>query len=72
MQAAREAQLIPLRIDMTDFNDGHRKLLEKYGGTALPFALLMDGHGNVTHRFRGMFSANTLKKAIDYVVKSNK
>ena len=72
VQAVRKAKLTPLRIDMTDFNDSHRKLLEKYGGKALPFALLMDGNGNVTHRFRGMFSAKALKKAIDSVSLSDK
>lgn len=63
--AAREASLISLRIDMTDFNESHRKLLQNYGGTALPFAVLMDGSGKVAYRFRGMFSAKTLKTAID-------
>jgi hypothetical protein len=23
-------------VDMTDFNEDHKKLLEKFGGTALP------------------------------------
>jgi thiol:disulfide interchange protein len=66
-QAAKRVKLTLMRLDMTDFNDSHRQLLEKYGGTALPFAVLMDGNGKVTNRFQGMFSAKALKKAIDHL-----
>jgi thiol:disulfide interchange protein len=49
---------------MTDFNAGHKALLEKYGGTALPHALLIDAGGNVVKTFSGMFTAKTLAQAI--------
>jgi thiol:disulfide interchange protein len=64
IQTAIKAKLIPFRVDMTDFNEHHKRLLKKYGGTALPFALLMDKTGKVTRRFAGMFSAKTLAEAI--------
>jgi thiol:disulfide interchange protein len=49
---------------MTDFNASHKALLEKYGGTALPYALLIDAEGSVVQTFAGMFSAKTLVQAI--------
>jgi hypothetical protein len=52
---------------MNDFNERHRLLLEKYGGTALPFAVLISSDGKVTHRFQGMFSAKTLETAINHL-----
>ncbi len=52
-------------VDMTDFNEDHKELLEKFGGTALPYALLMDWNGNVIRRFAGMFTGKTLAEAID-------
>jgi len=64
VRAASKAKLIPLRVDMTDYNESHRLLLGKYGGTALPFAVLISDDGKVAHRFEGMFSAKTLEKAI--------
>ncbi len=65
IQSANKKKLVPYRIDMTDFNEHHKTLLKKYGGTALPFALLMDGNGNVIRRFSGMFTAKTLAEAIE-------
>jgi len=64
VRAASKAKLIPLRVDMTDYNESHRLLLGKYGGTALPFAVIISSDGKVAHRFQGMFSAKTLEKAI--------
>jgi thiol:disulfide interchange protein len=65
VRAASKAKLIPLRVDMTDFNENHRLLLGKYGGTALPFAVLISSDGKVAHRFQSMFSAKTLETAIN-------
>ena len=64
VREAKKASLTALRVDMTDYNDSHRKLIQNYGGTALPFAVLIDGKGKVVHRFSGMFTAKTLKAAI--------
>ena len=65
LQTARKAKLAPYRVDMTDYNADHKALLEKFGGTALPYALLMDGNGNVIRRFAGMFTGKTLAGAIE-------
>jgi thiol:disulfide interchange protein len=64
VSAAKKAGLVPYRVDMTDFNASHKALLEKYGGTALPYALLIDAEGSVVQTFAGMFSAKTLVQAI--------
>jgi thiol:disulfide interchange protein len=65
VETARKVKLAPYRVDMTDFNDDHKALLEKFGGTALPYALLMDGNGTVVRRFAGMFTGKTLAEAIE-------
>ncbi len=62
--AVSKVKLRPLRVDMTDFNDSHGRLLDKFGGTALPFAVLISNDGKVAHQFQGMFSAETLETAI--------
>lgn len=67
-KAASKAKLVPLRVDMTDFNESQRLLLEKYGGTALPFAVLISSDGKVAHRFQGMFSAKTLEASINNII----
>ena len=65
LRAASKAKLIPLLVDMTDFNESHRLLPGKYGGTALPFAVLISSDGKVAQRFQGMFSAKTLETTIN-------
>ena len=65
IHAAKKAKLVPYRIDMTDYEEQHGALLKKFGGTVLPFALLMDKNGNVIQRFIGMFTANTMVEAIN-------
>jgi len=70
IQIAKKMKLDPYHIDMTDFNEHHKTLLREYGGTALPFALLMDGDGNVIRRFSGMFTAKTLTDTIGRLTKN--
>lgn len=65
VQTARKVKFAPYRVDMADFNEDRKELLEKFGGTALPYALLMYGNGNVIRRFAGMFTGKTLAEAID-------
>ena len=67
VSAVRKSGLVFYRIDMTDFNAGHRALLDEYGVTALPYALLIAPDGNVAQRFAGMFSASTLVDAIRHL-----
>ena len=67
VSAVRKSGLVSYRIDMTDFNAGHKALLEEYGVTALPYALLIAPDGNVAQRFAGMFSASTLVDAIRHL-----
>jgi thiol:disulfide interchange protein len=49
---------------MTEFDERDKKLLEQYGGTALPFAVLIGASGEIRETFSGMFSAGTLVEAI--------
>lgn len=64
VRAANHVRVIPCRIDMTDFDEKQKALLRRYGGTALPYVILIDGNGKVINRFAGMFSAKTLEEAI--------
>jgi len=46
-------------------------LLDKFGGTALPYSRLMDGNVNVIRRFAGMFTGKTLAEAIERLTKTS-
>jgi thiol:disulfide interchange protein len=61
---AKRINLGTYRVDLTEVNDANKKLLAKYGGAALPYVIVMDANGRTTHRFTGIFSANTLKEAL--------
>jgi len=67
VSTVRKSGLVSYRIDMTDFNAGHKALLEEYGVTALPYAILIAPDGSVAQRFAGMFSASTLVDAIRHL-----
>jgi thiol:disulfide interchange protein len=58
--AAREAGLLLLRVDMTDFNTGHKRLLERHGGHALPYAVVFDRQGHPLKAYTGLFSVESL------------
>lgn len=60
IEAAREVKLLLLRVDMTDFNTSHKRLLERHGGHALPYAVVFDRQG------RPLKAYNTLDSVVWY------
>lgn len=52
--------VIPIRFDMTDFTPAEKAALTQYGGKALPYAVLLNGSGNISATFSGMLSVTTL------------
>ena len=52
------------KVDMTEFNEEHKTLIERYGGTAIPYAVLISKQGKVTQTFSGMFTSESMKGAI--------
>lgn len=62
--AAEKMNLVALQVDMTKFRDTEKLLLDHYGGSALPYAVLLDQKGQTVQTFSGMFSAESLEKAI--------
>lgn len=60
IEAAREVNLLLLRVDMTDFNAGHKQLLERHGGHALPYAVVFDRQGRPLKAYTGLFSVESL------------
>lgn len=61
---AQETGLTVLKVDMTDFSDEQATLLDRYGGLALPHAVLLDMQGGVRQTFTGMFTLQSLLAAI--------
>ena len=61
---AKKMNLVALQVDMTKFRDAEKTLLDHYGGTALPYAVLLEPSGHAMQTFSGMFSAETMVKGI--------
>ena len=49
---------------MTRFNKSYKETLKRYGGYALPYAVLIGKDGVIKQKFNGMFRAYALVKAI--------
>ena len=60
VEAARNAGLVALRVDMTEMAEPQKQLMFKYGGRALPYVLIIDAQGKVRRTFTGIFGADTL------------
>ncbi|GEM_PF-1012468 len=65
IEAANKAGINPFRVDITDFDDEQQTIINKYGGKALPFAVLINHKGEVLKTYLRMFSANSLKENIE-------
>lgn len=57
----------PLQLDLTDFNRDAQALLQSWGGTGLPFAVVVDSSGNVHERLRDLFGEDRLVRALNAV-----
>lgn len=55
-----EAHIVPLQVDLTYSNPEGEALLARYGGHALPFAVVVDRRGAIVRRFSGLFSESQL------------
>lgn len=64
-KAARKADLVALRADLTTPDAALERLLVRYGGAGLPFAVVINGKGIVIERFSGLFTASALVDAIN-------
>jgi len=51
-------------VDLTDFDDAAQRLLRAWGGTGLPYAVIIDANGEVERRLRDLFTADTLARAL--------
>ena len=64
VQAVEQADLIAYRFDMTYYDNDQQAFLEQYGGSVLPYAVILDKDGLIKQRFTGLFSVDTLLEAI--------
>lgn len=64
IEAALKVKLVPFKVDMTEFDDAHKVLIEQYGGTAIPYAVLIGGQGEIAQTFSGLFTPESLKSAL--------
>lgn len=62
--AAHHADLEAFKVDLTHPHKRLERLLVGYGGAGLPFAVVINGKGQVVQRFAGLFSAQNLVNAI--------
>ncbi len=62
--AAHRAGLKAYQADLTHPHRRLEKLLLHYGGAGLPFAVVINAHGQVVKRFAGLFTARNLIDAI--------
>lgn len=60
IEVARKVKLLLLRVDMTDLNAGHKQVLERHGGHALPYAVVFDRQGHLLKAYTGLFSVESL------------
>ncbi len=56
--------MISLRVDITRVSEENKQLLIRYKGYALPYLVLVDQNGTISHRLTGIFKAKTLADAI--------
>ena len=59
-RAIADANVLPLQVDLTHSNPEGEALLARYGGHALPFAVVVDGRGRIIRRFTGLFGESQL------------
>jgi len=63
-RALRASHTVALRADLTRADPRLSQALNRFGGAALPFAVVVDGGGRVVQRFDGMFGAGALRAAL--------
>ncbi len=63
-RVAHHHRVIALQADLTQPDRRLQRLLVSYRGAGLPFAVVLDGGGQVAGRFSGLFSAKALVQSI--------
>jgi len=56
-----------LRVDLTDFDAQAQRLLRAWGGTGLPYAVVVNERGEVARRLRDLFGRGELVEALQQV-----
>lgn len=63
--AAAGDSVAALQLDLTDFDAEAQALLQAWGGTGLPYAVVLDDQGRVRHRLRDLFGEARLVAALN-------
>jgi len=69
--AAAGDSVAALQLDLTDFDTDAQALLQSWGGTGLPYAVVVDDDGRVRHRLRDLFGEQRLISALESVADAN-
>ena len=62
--AARAANALTLRADLTRPDERLQRYLREFGGAGLPFAVVLDGNGQPVKRLPDLFMADTLASTL--------
>ena len=64
VEAARAANALTLRADLTRPDERLQRYLREFGGAGLPFAVVLDGNGKPVKRLPDLFMADTLASTL--------
>jgi thiol:disulfide interchange protein DsbD len=64
VEAARAANALTLRADLTRPDERLQRYLREFGGAGLPFAVVLDGNGQPVKRLPDLFMADTLASTL--------
>jgi thiol:disulfide interchange protein len=65
--ATASRDMATMQLDLTDFDRDAQTLLQAWGGTGLPYAVVVDASGEVQAKLRDLFTTETLVTALDQV-----
>ncbi len=61
---AKQANILPVTADLSDFNQRNEDLLQQYGGEILPYVVLIDRNGDINNQLHGIFSHDQIIEII--------
>lgn len=62
--------VLPLKVDLTRPDEARRAALDRFGGYAIPFVVIMDGRGNVVRQFTGVTGPQPLMAGLSAVAEN--
>lgn len=65
IELLRNLHFVPMQVDLTHTNPQGEALLARFGGHALPFAVVVGSDGRPLSRFTGLFTTGELKSALE-------